>query len=90
MTTELTNHEVINLIKSQELIDILLDLIRQYESVVLLTQDNRDIGCISEITVLSECFTKKHLNILFQYCDWEEVVFSKKHQALRVRLEISL
>lgn len=56
-----------------ELIDTLKDIVDQYRGNIVF-EDNRKEGCISELVIYSECFTKKHLNLLFQYTDYPEIV----------------
>ena len=84
------SQEVIDLMSNEELKKVLLDVLSQYEGQVVLSYDGREDGCISNIEVYAECFTKEHLDVLFQYCNYREIVFSKKYQALRLRLEMPL
>lgn len=55
-----------------QLIDVLKEVIDQYRGNVVF-EDNRNEGFISELIVYSECFTKKHLDVLFQYADYPEI-----------------
>lgn len=89
-TTELTSQEVIALLNNVELIETLSYLINQCNGKVVLQYDGREDGCLSDILVYSECFRKKDLNILFNHCAYDEVIFSKKHQLAYVRLEMPL
>jgi hypothetical protein len=89
-TTELTSQEVIALLPNESLRQTLSYLVDQCNGSVCFDYDGREDGCISDIYVYSECFTKADLIVLFNYAAYQEVVFSKKKQMGRIRLEMAL
>lgn len=70
-----------------QLIDVLKYIVDQCNGN-LVFEDNRADGFISELTVYSECFTKKHLDVLFQYADYEEVAIAKGKMKIRLSLDL--
>jgi hypothetical protein len=70
-----------------ELIDVIKYIVDQCDGN-LVFEDNRAEGCISQLTVYSEHFTKKQLDVLFQYADYKEIVASKCK--MKVHLSISI
>jgi hypothetical protein len=89
-TTELTSQEVIALLPNESLRQTLLYLVDQCYGSVSFDYDGRQDRCFSDIYVYSECFTKTDLDVLFSYTSYPEVVFSKKKQMGRIRLEMEL
>lgn len=70
-----------------QLIDVLKYLVDQCNGNIEF-EDNRSEGFVSELTVWSECFTKKQLDLLFQYADYPEVAVSKGKMRIRLSLDI--
>lgn len=70
-----------------QLIDVLKQVIDQYRGNIVF-EDNRNEGFISELIVYSECFTKKHLDVLFQYADYPEITDGKGKMKIRLSLDL--
>lgn len=70
-----------------QLIDVLKYIVDQCNGN-LVFEDNRSIGCRSELTVHSECFTKKQLDVLFQYADYKEIASVKGKMKIRLSFDI--
>jgi hypothetical protein len=80
--------QVLEALKGKDqLIDVIKYLVDQCNGV-LQFEDNRSEGFISELTIWSECFTKKQLDVLFQYADYPEIVSSKGKMRIRLSLDI--
>ena len=70
-----------------QLIDVLKYIIDQCNGN-LVFEDNRAEGCYSELTVYSECFTKKQLDVLFQYADHQEIMVGKGKMKIHLLFDI--
>ena len=87
----MNSQEVIALVKNKELKEVMSYVVDQCNGLVVLSTDGRDIGCLSDVYVYSECFNLKQLTTLFSFAyHYEEVVFSKQYQMMKVLLEIPL
>ena len=70
-----------------QLIDVLKYIVDQCNGN-LVFEDGRADGFISELTVHSECFTRKQLDVLFQYADYQEVYVAKGKMKIRLSIDI--
>lgn len=70
-----------------QLIDVLKDIVDRYRGNMVF-EDNRSEGFISELTVYSECFTKDHLNVLFQYAEYPQITDAKGKMKICLSLDL--
>lgn len=96
-TSEITNNEVLksyidwlNLLKDEELVKSLCYIINECGGKVVLNHDGRPNHTYSSITVYSERFEEKDLNVLFKSARHTEVSLSMRYKLMKVDLEVSL
>jgi hypothetical protein len=74
MKTIRNTEEVLNILKENiEVTDIIKDLVEHSNGRVVL-EDNKEDGSINELTIYSDHFSKKQLDVLFDYCPYEPYI----------------
>jgi hypothetical protein len=81
--------EILNLIKNDDLKQVLTYLVDQCNGE-LIGDIESDEDDYSDITIYSEFFDKKKLEVIFKYCSYPEIVFSPKFNKMRIRMELNL
>ncbi len=81
--------EILNLIKNDDLKQVLSYLINQCNGE-LKGHIESDEDDYSDITIYSEFFDKKKLEVIFKYCRYPEIIFSPKFNKMKIGMELYL
>lgn len=85
----MTNQEIIALIKQEDLKSVLSYLVAQCNGELEAEFEDYDDEYLMTLNVFSEYFTKKHLDVLFQYAyRYNEIGFRSTKQKMRITLEV--
>jgi predicted nucleotidyltransferase len=85
----MTNQEIIALIKQEDLKSVLSYLVAQCNGELEAEFEDYDDEHLMTLSVFSEYFTKKHLDVLFQYAyRYNEIIFRPKEQKIEITLEV--
>jgi len=87
----MTNQEIIALIKHEDLKNVLSYLVAQCngELEAEFQDDYDDEDDLMTLSVYSEYFSKKHLDVLFQYSyHYNEIIFRPRKQKMGITLEV--
>ncbi len=89
MNTVDQTQEILNLIKNDDLKQVLTYLVDQCNGELMGDIESDEDG-YSDITIYSEFFDKKMLDVIFKYSCYSEVVFSPKFKKMRINMELYL
>ena len=85
----MTNQEIIALIKHEDLKSVLSYLVDQCNGELTADIEDYDDEYLMTLSVYSEYFSKKHLDVLFQYSyRYNEIIFRPKEQKIEITLEV--
>jgi hypothetical protein len=85
----MTNQEIIALIKQEDLKSVLSYLVAQCNGELEAEFEDYDDEHLMTLSVFSEYFTKKHLDVLFQYAyRYNEISYRSTKQKMRITLEV--
>jgi hypothetical protein len=88
----LKNEELINIISSTSLKELLNKICNETDTILKFDYDGREEGNYSRFTVYSKYFEVDDLKKLSMYCSdkYQYVGFSKKHQMLSFEFTVDL